>query len=130
MQKRDFIRDEIERIGKIITQLVLGFKDLPTKENFLETNTAFIEKTNLDIESLLNKNHQELKLIFSNHQFTIDQIEHISEYLMVYSEQIKDISLQKIYAQTAKNILEYINLESQSISFSRMNIEQRLSKML
>ena len=130
MQKRDVLMDEIERIGKIISQLVLGFKDNPTKETFEETNIAFLEKTKLDIDFLVNKNHNELKVYFEKKQFTFSQIENISEYLLIHAEQTNDLAIQKKSAQTAKNILEYINIESESISFSRINLEQRISKIL
>lgn len=130
MQKRDFIRDEIERIGKIVSQLVSGFKGNPNKESFDKTNIAFLEKTKLDINLLLGKNHSELKSIFESHSFTFSQIEEISEYLLIYAEKIADTALQNQYAQTAKNVLEYINLQSESISFARMDLENRICKML
>ena len=130
MQKRDYLMDEIHRIGKIIADLLLSFKNEPNPENIILTQNAFLDKLNFSITDLIEKNEAELYVILKDSKFTFDQIENIAEYLLHCAEAEIEEEIKIKDLNTAKILLNYINVESQSISFVRMAFEEKINMLL
>ena len=130
MQKRDYLMDEIQRIGKIIADLLLHLKKEPTPENIISTQEFFLEKLNLSIKELIAKDEFTLQEFLKNSTLTFDQQENIAEYLLLCSEAENEAKTKLKYLTTAKNLLNYINTKTQSISFARMALEEKINTLL
>lgn len=130
MQKRDYLMDEIHRIGKIIADLLLSLKNEPNPENIILTQNIFLDKLNFSIEDLIEKNEIELYVILKNSNFTFEQIENIAEYLIHCAEAESEEENKLKDLNTARFLLNYINTESQSISFVRIAFEEKINMLL
>lgn len=130
MQKRDYLMDEIQRIGKIIANLLLHLKKEPTPENVKITQEFFLEKLNLSIDEIIAKDEFALQEFLKNSELTFDQQENIAEYLLLCAEAENREENKQKYLATAKIMLTYINIETQSISFARIALEEEIDALL
>lgn len=122
--------DEIQRIGKIIADLLLQLKKDPTPENLILTQDSFLEKLHLSIQEFIEKDELMLHEFLKNSNLTFEQQENIAEYLFLCSEAGNNKEKKLKYLNTAKYLLNYINTKTQSISFARMAIEEKIDTLL
>jgi hypothetical protein len=135
MQQRDLIKDEIERLGKVLARVLADFigkkSNGNVNEGFSNANLRLKNELNIDVEDLLSFSKKELKGYFESQKL-------IQDHLEILAELFKEIGLTKNDDDTvaqqfiikAIEILDVAEELSKSVSFNRDKKRNELMDLL
>jgi len=136
MEQRDFLKDQIEQMGKVLAKVLADFFHLKNEGNVSEgveiANQHLREKIDIDIEKLTGLNKAELKDYCMNRNLTADHLESLAEYLkeVGLAESSSDNKMAKAYWLKSIELLEIANEISGAISFKGLNRKSEIEGLL
>ncbi len=136
MEQRDFLKDQIEQMGKVLARVLADFFHMKNDNNASEgveiANQHLREKIDIDIVKLTGLNKGELVDYCMNRNLTADHLEFLAEYLKEagLAESSSDKQGAKKYWLTAIELLEIGNEISRVISFEGLNRKIEIEGLL
>ncbi|WP_116109046.1 hypothetical protein [Lewinella sp. IMCC34191] len=136
MEKRDLLKDEIERFGRVIGQILASFIGLRQKGDLTEavraTNERLKRELDLDIDKLLTCNKTELEAYVDANQLTDDHLTTLSAYLEEAGLAIRESRKEAAdsYIQTAIFLLDIVDERSTTLSLDRVSKRNELQDLL
>ncbi len=135
MEQRDILKDEIERIGKVLAKILsdfLGYKAGGHTAEGIEISNEFLQsEIDVDVQRMMLLNKIELDDYFSNVRWNENHLELLAEYL-------KEVGLAKrknekndayLYFQRAIELLEIADRKSKTISYRRINTIKEIKRI-
>ena len=125
MEQKDYILREIEKIGMIISsvrQKLFGGNEnlsITIVEQINDLKEMLLSETNFDLDKFLFLNNDDsIEYIFSFKGFSVENIEHLAEYISEMC--ISDNSgSSKKYLEKALLLYELCNMKSKTYSLER-----------
>lgn len=136
MEKRDLVKDELERIGKAISQFLANFLALKANGNIdlaiENTNKQFKEELDIDIDIMLGFSQQELAHYLNEKKLSPPQLETIIEYFIEIGNHSLEFDRKKGESILIKALEMYkvIDTNSTTYSFQRREKEQKIKQLL
>lgn len=136
MEKRDLIKDELERIGKAINQLLANFLALKANWNIAlaveNTNKQFKEELDIDVELMLTFQQQELMKYIESKNLTPKHVESLINYFAETGYALKELDATKsaILLEKALELIDFIDNETKTYSFERKTQDQKIRAFL
>ncbi|MFY0601577.1 MAG: hypothetical protein JXR03_18015 [Cyclobacteriaceae bacterium] len=126
MERRDIIKDEIERLGQvlgmILARLIGKNPDYQEAESYIEEQ--FSEKLGFDFTSLDQMDDKELlHYLIDERQFSYENLEQLSQ---IFEYQAKKSSSKKSF-QKSLMLLKYVHDHDSTFSFEREARIQEIS---
>ena len=136
MEKRDFLLNQIEQLGKVLAKILSDFLKLKSDGNGAQgieiSNERFQSELDIDIEELLTLNSSELKSYLETRNLTDNHIEIISDYLFEVGKMELEIhdSKSKLTLEKAYELLDLADDISKTTSFQRISKKNELKNLL
>ena len=136
MEKRDYLKDQIEELGKVIARIVsdfLGLKSSGQTARGIEiTNQRFQTELDMDMKLLSTLSKTELSNYLKTRKLTAEHLEILSGYFKeIGAEAIGENETKaKIWLATAVEILDVADEVSETMSFDRVNKKKELLGLL
>ncbi len=136
MEKRDLVKDELERIGKAISQLLANFLALKANGNIAlaieNTNKQFKEELDIDFNIMLDFSQQELEHYLNEKKLSPPQLETIIEYYIEIGNHSLELDRKKGESILIKVLEMYkvLDTNSTTYSFQRREKEQKIKQLL
>lgn len=136
MERRDLVKDELERIGKAISQLLANFLALKANGNIAlaieNTNKQFKEELDIDIDIMLGFSQQELAHYLNEKKLSPPQLETIIEYFIEIGNHSLELDRKKGESILIKVLEMYkvLDTNSTTYSFQRREKEQKIKQLL
>jgi ABC-type phosphate/phosphonate transport system substrate-binding protein len=132
VEKRDLIKDELERMGKAISQFLtifLGLKDDGNIEQAIATtNKQLKTELDIDVELMLTFQQQELVEYLKNKNITPKHVESLVNYFAEtgYALTGLDATKTSILLEKALELIDFIDNETKTYCFERKTQEQKI----
>ncbi len=136
MEQRDFLKDQIEQVGKILAEILSGFLGMKSKglvsEGIEITDQRLQSELNIEIEKLISLSKKELQDYLINRQLTAGQLEILSECLKETGqvEIERNRKEAKMKMEKAIELLDIADEISSTMSFDRINKKNEIKKGL
>jgi len=134
MQQRDFIKEQIEQLGRSLGKIIAGFLGYKTQGTITQgieiTNQQLQSELDIDIEKLVGLNAEELKHYLESKQFTDLHLDMLSEYLFEIGQSKSDQYEATVYYQTAIRLIDLTASYSNTLTFDRMKLRARVEEEL
>ncbi|MBV6485690.1 MAG: hypothetical protein KFKLKKLM_02279 [Flavobacteriales bacterium] len=136
MERRDLIKDELERIGKAISQLLANFLALKTNGNIAmaieNTNKQLKEELDIDVELMLTLQQQVFAEYLESKKLTPQHIEILIDYFFETGSSLKDFHQERarIILNKALEMIDFINNNSKTYSFERKGKEDKIRELI
>jgi hypothetical protein len=136
MERRDLVKDELERIGKAISQLLANFLALKANGNITlaieNTNKQFKDELDIDIDIMLGFSQQELTHYLNEKKLSPPQLETIIEYFIEIGNHSLELDRKKGESILIKALEMYkvLDANSTTYSFQRREKEQKIKQLL
>ncbi len=133
MQQRDLIKDQIEQLGKVLSEILSSFFRLKTEGNAKEaiqiTTNKFLIKLSISIEELADLNDEELANELLSKNLADTHLDQVATYIFERGicEQEQEKSPLKWFA-TAKKVIALAEEKSDTITFGRMELKAKIEK--
>lgn len=136
MEQRDYLKDQIEQMGKVLAELMgkfMGFKSKgQTSQGIEYVQTELKSQLDIDLDDLLALEKNELKEYLLTKHFSAEHIEQLSDILRNTGEiklsDNKDEARDKL--EKALQILEIADEISNAASFSRISQKTEIENLL
>ena len=123
MEKRDLLKDEIEKISRVLGKMlanILGFKSLGDIEQGIKENKEQLKSNlDIDIDELITLSIRELKEYLVKRKMTIGHF-----------EMKNDKDKAKVYLTKSLELIHLENEISQTMSFERLSLKSEVENML
>ena len=136
MEQRDFIRDQIEQLGRVLGQAIASFLGLKSTGNVSKgievANQQLKSELDIDINELLNLSKIELKKYFNNRNFSDEHLEQLAEYFKEIGKSKVDYDKKgaKTHLKKAITLLEIVDETTKTMSFERINKKTEINNVL
>ena len=136
MEKRDYLKDQIEELGKVIARIVsdfLGLKSSGQTARGIEiTNQLFQTEFDMDIKLLSTLSKSELSNYLKTRKLTAEHLEILSGYFKEIGVEAigENETKAKIWLATAVEILDVADEVSETMSFDRVNKKKEILGLL
>ena len=138
MEKRDLIKDEIERLGKVLGKIVANLLNLKadgeTNEGIKATEQALREELELDLGYLAQLDDKQfIDHVTSKRNFNFLLLEQLGDVFLELGEGMliaADKENALLYLQKSLVIYEYISRESATYSLAREEKVMRARRLL
>nr|WP_321411263.1 hypothetical protein [uncultured Allomuricauda sp.] len=134
MEQRDLLKDQIEQLGRVLSQILSNFLGLKSKGNVTQgveiSNERFQSELDIDIEKLLKLENVDLKEYLNTRKLTETHLEILSEYLAEVGQTETIIAEQEPYLIKAIELLDIADEISKTMSFERMNKKRKIENVL
>lgn len=136
MEKRDLVKDELERIGKAISQLLANFLALKANGNIAlaieNTNKQFKNELDIDIDITIGFSQQQLTNYFTEKKIPPPHLETIIEYFIEIGNHSLELDRKKGESILIKALEMYkvLDANSTTYSFQRREKEQKIKQLL
>lgn len=136
MEQRDFIKDELERLGKALSNLMAKFLGMNADGNadfgIETTNEQLKSQLDIDVEIILQLNQQQLTVYLKERKLTNQHIETLIDYFVDMGEHTIKTN-KNLGTSILKKVLEMyqtIDETSKTYSFDRKEKEEKINKLL
>jgi hypothetical protein len=136
MEKRDLIKDELERIGKAIGQLLANFLALKANGNIAlaieNTNKQFKEELDIDVELMLTLQQQVFAEYLESKKLTPQHIEILIDYFFETGSSLKEFNPKRanILLNKYLEMSELLDKNSKTYSFERKGKEDKIRELI
>lgn len=136
MEQRDYLKDQIDQLGRVLGEIVANFLKLKTNGNPMEgleqSNEDLKEQLDIDIPYLLDADETDVKTSLTAKKMTDNQIETLSDYFKEAGESLLDEDQQRAheYLQKSKALLDFADELSGAISFQRISKKNSIEQLL
>ncbi|MDD2635830.1 MAG: hypothetical protein PHW82_10060 [Bacteroidales bacterium] len=136
MEQRDFIKDEIEKIGKLLSKIISGFFDLKLEVQLLQaieiTTDCLKSELDIDIDKIVTFPKKELNPYFRKLKLSAKHLEELSELLKEIGKAEFENNEKEAVVKLEKAIelLDIADEISNTISFNRINKKNEINKLL
>lgn len=136
MEKRDFLLNQIEQLGKVLAKILSDFLKLKSDGNGAQgieiSNERFQSELDIDIDELLTLSSNELKSYLETRSLTDNHIEIISDYLFEIGkmEFENNEAKEKLTLEKAYELLDVADDISRTTSFQRISKKNKLKNLL
>ena len=127
MQKRDLFKDEIERLGKALANLLSEIVQLKSGENNIAQinnyNKRLQQQLNISVDELISLTKPELLSYLKNKNFNANHIDSLAKILVEQSHILihnKELLQAKSRLNKAIELLEITDEISNTLSFERI----------
>lgn len=126
MGYRDLLRDEIEKIGKVLASVFYKLTKNKTKEEANVTEEILANELEIDLQELLELDNKSLSEYLTNRSFNSNDIEKLGDVL----NEIGEIKNQKDYFKLSYDLYILANQISKTFSFDRNNKIESLKHII
>ena len=125
MEKRDLIKDELERIGKAISQLLANFLALKANGNIAlaieNTNKQLKDELDIDVELMLTLQQQVFAEYLESKKLTPQHIEILIDYFFETGSSLKEFNPKRanILLNKGLEMNKLLDKNSKTYSFER-----------
>ncbi len=136
MEQRDFIKEQIEQLGRVLGKALSDLFKLKSSgqvsSGISAINDQLKGELDLDLDELLKKDKQVLKQNLIDRNLTSDHLETLSKYLEEVGRHKKDEHPEGAhqYFKTALFLLDIADEISETLSFERMSRKTNIEKEL
>ena len=135
MQQRDIIKEEIEQLGRALGKLIANFLGLKTQGNVTEsiqiTNTELQSELDIDIDELVLLESKELEEFIESKCLVDLHLDQLSSYLFEIGLHEKSVDGDSNkWFRSAKRLLDIVREKSDTITFARIDLLERLEREL
>ncbi len=134
MQQRDFIKEQIEQVGRTLGKIMAGFLGYKTDGTITTgieiANEQLQSELDIDIEKLVDLNAEELEIYLEPKNFTDVHIDMLAEYLFDVGQSKTNEQLAVKYYQGAIRLINLAASHSSTLTFERMDLRTRLEEAL
>ncbi len=118
MESRDFLKKQIDQVAQALGQMLNDFLGNSPVRKTEGIKQAFTEKLNLDFQELLLLTPEELKThLIDEKKWSDTAIEHLADLFFSLSNESNSGALNKVYAEKALALYEYLYKQQKSFSF-------------
>ena len=136
MEQRDYLKDHIEQLGKVLGEIMakfMGYKSDGQAALGMEiANKQLSRQLDIDVEKLTAMNKEEIRDYLVNKNLTPEYFEKLSDYLKETGESTigenKTDAIKKL--DKAYELLEIADEISKSMSFTRASKKTELENIL
>ncbi|WP_462281791.1 hypothetical protein [Salinivirga cyanobacteriivorans] len=136
MEQRDYLKDQIDQMGKALAKILSDLMGLRTKiepQNvFTHINQQLKTQVDLDLDRLLTISADERKNFLKKDLFNAANLETLAEILkeMGTKAVAKDANYVTEYFKVALELLNLADQKSEAISLERIQKKQTLEKLI
>lgn len=133
MQQRDYLKAQIEQLGKVLSQLLakaLGLDGNVPESLLDEIAEAYKTQLDFDLLAALKQEHNDFKAELSALDWAPTHLETMARTLQVLSKQAEPTSEPRNMLEKALLVLEVMEEQSRSISFQQLTLAQELKDAL
>jgi len=136
VEKRDLIKDELERMGKAISQLLanfLGLKDDGNSEQAIATtNKQLKAEIDLDIELMLTLQQQVFAEYLESKKLTHQHIETLIDYFLETGSSLKKLNPKraKIILNKGLEMVDLLDKNSKTYSMERKEKKDKIRELI
>ncbi|MEL6626723.1 MAG: hypothetical protein AAFS00_02150 [Bacteroidota bacterium] len=136
MEQRDYLKDQIEQLGRVLGNMLAEFLRLKTAGQLYQgiavSNEQLKEELDLDIPTILALDSDSLHTYLSDRKLTPDHMEILSKYLeetgLAMMEETPEEG--KAYLHQALAMMDMIDETTKTFSFERMHRRAKIKEML
>ncbi len=136
MQQRDFIKDQIEQAGRVVSNVLaraIGIGPVPDINIvIIHAQKQFKEELDIDLDLLLKLKPEEIPEYLESKQFPIEQYEKLAEYFAEIGTRFHGLedSIASKYLKTALTIMERVDDFTQVFSMEKLAKKNRIKELL
>ncbi|HCQ30352.1 MAG TPA: hypothetical protein DIU39_08705 [Flavobacteriales bacterium] len=137
MQKRDLFKDEIERLGKALANLLSEIVQLKSGENNIAQinnyNKRLQQQLNISVDELISLTKPELLSYLKNKNFNANHIDSLAKILVEQSHILihnKELLQAKSRLNKAIELLEITDEISNTLSFERIALKNNIIRKI
>lgn len=129
----DYIKREIDKIGKVIEAILLKVgilkKENKSEDFIIKTSKSeLFERLNIDIDKLL-QNEDFINILVHEHQFNNDNLELLANLIFDFIQQSNSPEEKKRLISCISKVYLYLDESGHPISFNRIYILEELNNM-
>jgi len=136
MEQRDYLKDQIEQLGRVLGNMLAEFLRLKTAGQLYHgiavSNEQLKEELDLDIPTILALDSHSLHTYLSDRKLTPDHMEILSKYLeetgLAMMEETPEEG--KAYLHQALAMMDMIDETTKTFSFERMHRRTKIKEVL
>ena len=134
MQQRDFIKEQIEQLGRSLGKILavfLGYKTQGTITQGIEiTNQQLQSELDIDVEKLVGLNANELKAFLDSKHLKGLHLDLLAEYFFDIGQSKHNQKTAIPYYETAIRLIDLAAIYSNTLTFERMELRRRVEDEL
>ncbi|HKK59601.1 MAG TPA: hypothetical protein VJ937_08995 [Salinivirga sp.] len=136
MEQRDYLKDQIDQMGKALAKILSDLMGLKTKNEpqsaLVETNQQLKTQVDLDLDKLMRVTADERQAFLDRESFNAANLETLAEILkeMGTNAVAKDANYVTEYFKVALELLNLADQKSEAISLERIQKKQTLEKLI
>lgn len=134
MQQRDYLKDQIEQLGKVLAQLfakVVGYEGEALSPSVSdELQQVFSEELDFDLEKALELDGSAFKQELLDGRWHDTHLESFAKTLLALSKTDTSTTNRRNHLEKALIVMEVIEVQSRSISFQQMALTDVIRKAL
>lgn len=135
MEQRDFLKNQIDQIGKILGKIISDFFDVQSTKNFstsIQTmNIRLQTELNIDLKKIIFLSKIELKDYLHKSLVKPENFEMLSELLKEIGKSNSFHKKQRnAYLYKAIELLEIVDETSNTLSFERLKKKNQIEMMI
>ncbi len=136
MERRDILKDEIERLGRALGKIIAEFfnqkKEGKVALGIETTNQQLVTQLDLDIDKLVNLENSDLGPYLSEKKFTHDHIELLVDYIIAMADHAHNLNPHRAITLYERALELYVLATRQSkiYPFERSIKEEQVRKKL
>ncbi len=136
MERRDYLKDQIEQMGKVLGKVVadfLGLKNQGKVSQAIEiANEQMKSQLDLDLPKLARLEPDDLKNYLLTKKLPVEHFELLADFLFDFGKAHLELDKPdaKSYLQKALELLDIIDDTSKTFSLDRMNKKNALHSLI
>ena len=136
MEKRDYIKAQIEQLGKMLSLVVAKFMGLRSEgkaEQGIEVSQQTLKsELDLDVDKILTLDPPALTEYLDDRHLTADHVEKLADYFIAVADYKLPIERETavLYYKKVLQLYGIIDTTSHSYSFERFDKEERIKGIL
>ena len=136
MEQRDLLKDQIEKLGKVLANILSGLLGLKSKGQTSQgieiTNQRLQSELDIEIEKITTLSKKELKDYLKNRHLKAEHLEILSECLKEIGkgEIEKNKQATEVKLEKAIELLDIADEISKTMSFDRINKKNDIKNVL
>ena len=136
MEKRDYIMDQIEQLGKVIAALISGFMGMKSRGKVAlgldKTNHQMKEKLDIDVDLMMTLTEDQLYDYFEDRMLIQHHLDKLATYFMEVGVSKKEqyVSDAKRYLIKAKQLMNLAAGFTKTTSLKQLNTLKQIDRLL
>ncbi|PWJ43809.1 hypothetical protein [Sediminitomix flava] len=126
MERRDFLKDKIEQVGRVLGKMIANFMGAKSQGNTaqgIEISNQYLQtELDIDIDQILKLEKEDLKSYLTERNLTAEHLETLVSYLI----ELGDYHQDQQYYQKAIILNEIADEISNTLSLMRMGVTEQI----